>query len=131
MSWVARLEERLQPHLTAIADELAAEFPSMEISVYGGAVGSLTEWQGHDFGVECVFPGVADNVALAIEVAQLTTRPQLTGLDVAWGYPSGHFEISLVTDPVDLDDAALARIDAALPELAAALRAAVARGRPR
>jgi hypothetical protein len=41
-----------------------------------------------------VFPGVADTVALSIEVAHLTTRPQLTGLDVGWGYPSGHLEIS-------------------------------------
>jgi hypothetical protein len=40
MSWGARLEERLRPRLTAIADGLATEFPSMEISVYDGAVGA-------------------------------------------------------------------------------------------
>jgi hypothetical protein len=132
--WVARLEQRLLPQLGAIADELAAEFPAVDISVYCGPVGNLTEWQGHDFGIDCVFDRakaeVSDNLALTIDLAHLTTRPQLTGLDVYWGYPDATHELALISDPVDLDDAALDRIEAALPQLVAALRSALARGRP-
>lgn len=134
-AWVHRIGERVLPVLRAIAEDIARQHPDVDVDVWDAPVGSLTELQGHDFGVECMFsdrpPQESDNVALSIGIARLTTRPQLMTLDVCWGHPSGHLEIDLVSSPIDLDDDALERIADALPALADALKIAVARGRPR
>ena len=132
--WVQRIGDRVLPLLRSIADDIAREHPDVKVQVWDGPVGSLTELQGHDFGVECLFHDRAadetDTVALSINVAHLTTHPKLTSLDVCWGHPSGTLEIDVLADRIDLDDAALERILAELPRLASALRSAVVRGRP-
>jgi hypothetical protein len=123
------------PLLDAIAAELAREHPDVKVHVWNSPVGNLTELQGHDFGVECLFQDrpldESDNVALTIDIAYLTTHPKLMGLDVCWGHPSGKLEILLLAAPIDLDDSAIERIVAEVPKLASTLKAAVARGRPR
>ena len=109
------------PLLDAIAAELAREHPDVKVHVCNSPVGNLTELQGHDFGVECLFHDrpldESDNVALTIDIAYLTTHPKLTGLDVCWGHPSGKLEFGVLAEPIDLDDAALEKIFAELPQL--------------
>jgi hypothetical protein len=133
--WVQRIGDRVLPLLRSIADDIAREHPDVKVHVWDGPVGSLTELQGHDFGVECLFrdrtADESDNVALSINLAHLTTQPKLTSLDVCWGHPSGRLELDVLADWIDLDDAALERIVAELPRLASALKSAVGRGRPR
>jgi hypothetical protein len=133
--WVDRIGERVLPLLDAIAAELAREHPDVKVHVWSQPVGSLTELQGHDFGVECLFHDrpldESDNVALTIDIAYLTTHPKLTGLDVCWGHPSGKLELHILAEPIVLDDAAIDRIVAEIPRLASVLKSAVARGRPK
>jgi len=132
--WADRIGSRVLPTLCKIAEEIAHEYPQVGVHVRSHPVGSATDFQAHDFSVECVFdaqpPDESDCVALSITIAYLTTRPKLYTLDVCWGHPSGFLEIDLLSDPVDLDDDAIRRIEAALPQLEVALKAAVARGRP-
>jgi hypothetical protein len=132
--WVTRFEDQLMPTFERIAQEIRQTFPEMTARVWSSPIGSSTEFQGHCMGVDCVFkdapPEASDCVALTIQLAYLTTRPQLTSADVCWGHPSGHCEEELMSEPLDLSDAVIQQLQANLPTLESALRAAVARRSP-
>jgi hypothetical protein len=133
VSLANELEQRFLPLLEGIAARLRADFPAVRVSVGAHSVGSLTTFQGHLLWVECLLPGVPphqpDLVSITLGLRHLTTEP-LLDVDVGWGHPSGHLETEVFPCPVPVTEAALAEVEAALPQLAEILAAAVRRGHP-
>jgi len=132
---VQDLETRFLPRLEGHAEAVRRDFPNVDIGVYCWSVGSLTDHEGHDIGIDCLIAGVPndrpDNVALTIEVMHLTTEPKIFGADVVWGHPSGTIEAELFdSDPVPYSEANIAAVEEGLDDLVAALREALKRGRP-
>src|SRR5438477_9838189 len=107
---IQQVEKRLFEELRALADTLSTRFPALKIQVYSHSVGSLTEYQGHDIGIDCIFPNTTieqpDNVALSVSLYQLTTIPMINA-DIAWGHPSGHVEAEFSSDWVEVTDETL------------------------
>src|SRR5439155_2697312 len=66
---VEELEKRLLPALQKAADEISRQFPRVKATTWSSPVGSLTDYQGHDLGIDCLFmdatPDQTDNVALS------------------------------------------------------------------
>ena len=126
-----RFCRRLGEHAKAIRDE----FPSVKAEVWSWSTGSLTDWQGHDIGIDCQIADVPDdrpdNVALTISVMHLTTEPKFFGANVVWGHPSGTVEGELPgLDEAPYNETTVEIIDERLDELVAALRKALRRGKP-
>jgi hypothetical protein len=75
------LEKRYLPILRSMAQEIEAEFPNIRINVWSHSVGAVTEYQGHDIGIECLLPDtrfdLTDNIALSISVKHVTTIPKI------------------------------------------------------
>ncbi len=98
-SLVIKLEEKLLPEFQKIANRINQTIPNVKASVYGSSAGSLTNYQGYDFFIDCILTAyilyeaeeVADNVALSVGLCHLTTTPRISA-DVCWGHPSGHCE---------------------------------------
>jgi hypothetical protein len=128
------LERRFLPSLHKMAEEISQELPNVEAKVYSYSVGSRTDYQGHDIGIDCLFSDAThnqvDNVALSISVRHLTTIPEFDSADVCWGHPSGYVEAELLQVPVAVNEDVLVKLEDGLEELYNALRAAIASGRP-
>jgi hypothetical protein len=133
------LKARFLRPLQELAEALRRQVPGRQLRVYEGPVGSATEYQGYDVGIECLLPNVSpdqpDNVALQIGVCHLTSKPRVMA-DVVWGHPSGHVEAAFREDwsgnhewPEATPDV-LQAIEDDLPRLTAAFVAAVKRGQP-
>jgi hypothetical protein len=133
MAVVQDAEQRFFPSLHALAAEINERFQNVRATVWSYPVGSLTEFQGHSLGVDCVITDARsdqpDNIALEIGFRRLTTSPYLDA-GVCWGHPSGYSEADAFPDPVALTEDGLATVEAALPHLAAALVEALVRGQP-
>ena len=138
-SIVEELEEKLLRKFEALADRLTNEFSNVQVRAYSAPVGSLTEYQGHDFYVDCLFTDASveetDNVALTVSLAHLTTRPRINAA-VVWGHPNAHTEATFFADwhtsndwP-DVSEEILERLCADIPRLSSALVEAVRRRRP-
>jgi hypothetical protein len=86
------LETIVQPQLEQFADDLRARYPNVKFFVSNFAVGSLTSYQGHSACLEALLPhndpSWADNLALMVEVCQLTIIPKIQA-DVCWGHEGG------------------------------------------
>jgi hypothetical protein len=85
--------------------------------------------------ISCLMPHVvsdeaADLVDLVVQIQHLTTQPQLSGLYVCWGHPSGRVELDLLPAPVLLDATGWQLAARSVPVLVEALRNALLRGRP-
>jgi len=78
MSWLTRA---ILPRLEAAASLLSSEH-SREVTTFRGAVGSLTEFDGYDVGIEVEFAN-GDCVALSVTVGYLATVPRVCA-SVAW-----------------------------------------------
>lgn len=135
MDAVSQLRLSILPIFQAWEQELRAEHPDFIIKIWDGPVGKLTDWQGHDIGIECMFtnaaPGSSDNIALTVNLKHLNhPMPLIESADVVWGHPSGCVEASLLTAPVEFSPERLAEVVGRLPDLFAALKQAVRRGRP-
>jgi hypothetical protein len=132
-SLVSELEHELLPRFTDWANRLRAECPNVRANVFSHSVGSLTEYQGHGLGIDCLLTDTPDerpdNVALVVDVQHLTTVP-LIDADVCWGHPSGHVEAEFSFDPQDASSEVLKNLYADLPRLYDALVAAAKRGKP-
>src|SRR6185369_2832057 len=105
---------------------LRRRYPRLKIDTWSSPVGSLSEYQGHDVGIDCLNPYAppdeTDNVALSIGVKHLTTDPILCEASVCWGAggpPTGApaIHLDLLPEPVPWSLAALEVIEARLPEL--------------
>ena len=130
---VQELEEMFLPRLREVNDALERVFPLLRFNVWSSSVGGSTPYQGHDVGLECIFPDtpddLADNVAIVIGVKHLTTAPLLCEASVCWGQ-GWHPEISagLLPNPVAYSTAELNAISARLDELVECFRSAVILG---
>jgi len=136
---VNEIEELFLPELERLASDLRKRHPRLQFNVWHGPVGSLTKYQGHDVGIECILPradaAVSDNVTLCIGVCELTTTPKFMA-DVVWGHPSGHSEAAFREDcltsaewPV-VTQSTLEELRTTFPKLVQAFRLAVQRGAP-
>jgi hypothetical protein len=130
-----RLEFTLLPTLDAAAARLRSEFPKLRIRAEAHPIGSRTALQGHMAAISCLMPDVvseedADLVDLVVQIQHLTTQPELSGLYVCWGHPSGRVEIDLLPAPVPLDATGWQLVEQSVPVLIEALRNALRRGRP-
>jgi hypothetical protein len=134
MDPVSQVRASLLPILQAWGQELAGVHPDAMISIYDWPVGELTDWYGHDIGIECTFKNAApewpDNLALSVLLKHLNKKPSIVSADVVWGHPSGHIEASVLPAPVEFSTERLAELVARLPELFAAFKQAIQRGRP-
>jgi hypothetical protein len=92
---VQQIEALFLPELERLASQMRGQFPALRFNVWHSSTGRLTEYQGFDVGLECVFPKLgtdaANNVALSIELCHLTSTPRLMA-GVGWGHPSGQLE---------------------------------------
>ena len=55
---VEQIDELFLPELERLASDLQQRYPNLGFNVWHGVVGSLTDYQGYDCGVECLFPKV-------------------------------------------------------------------------
>jgi hypothetical protein len=133
MDLVAVIEQELLTPLRELAESLNRQFPDLTATVFSGAVGSLTEYQGYHIGVDCLFANVSanqpDNVALSIDLQHLTTNPTIDA-GVSWGHPSGHAEAEFSNEPLAVSESVLSDLYADIPRLGRALTEAAERGRP-
>jgi hypothetical protein len=94
-SLVEQIEQLFLPDLERLASQMRGQFPALEFNVWHSPTGTLTEYQGYDLGLECVFPAGGHNepttVALSIELCHLTSTPRLMA-GVEWSGSSGHSE---------------------------------------
>jgi hypothetical protein len=130
---IKELEDRLLPKLRKFAEEISEQFPTVKATVWSAPVGSLTDYQCHDLGIDCLLsdvgPDETDDVALSIGVKHRATTPLLEA-GVYWGAPSGHVEIELFPDPIEATAETIQELEAGLPLLYDAIKTAVRRGQP-
>ena len=134
MDPVSQLRVCLLPILQAWQQELRREYPDVTMNIYDWPVGELTNWRGHDIGIECTFKNAApkwsDNVALSVSLKHLHKTPSIVSAEVVWGHPSGYVEASVLPASVEFSSDRLERLIERLPELFTALKQAIRRGRP-
>lgn len=133
------LEERFLPRVRDCADQLRAAHPDCGICVHSSPIGSRTSFQAHELSIECILrnvpPDGADNVALTITFSHLDRDARLFAT-VYWGDPAGEPELDFRDDWTSSDQWPLAtpekiaELEAFLPALFDALRAALDRRRP-
>jgi len=115
------LEERLLAQLGDAATRLQRQYPRLRIHTWSSPVGSGTEYQGHDVGIDCVNPAASEaepgNLALSLGVMHLTTEPMLCTADVRWGQGGPDGGLDLLPEPVPWSLQALHALEARLPEL--------------
>src|SRR5262245_38661058 len=130
MESISQLRMSLLPILQRWQQELRNEYSDVMTNIYDCGVGGLTNWQGHDIGIECTLKNVApewpDNVALSVSLKHLHDQPSICSADVAWG--NGYVEESLLPASVEFSRERLATLVERLPELFTALREAIRRG---
>jgi hypothetical protein len=135
MSLVDDLAARVMPLLHGARDALAAAWPRHRFQVGTHPIGGLTDYQGHEIYLVCLFTDGRDpdSLQLTVNLAYLTSAPRLL-LDVVWG--SGDVEASLpeVWDRSSnwplADAEAVAEVLRALPRLLGVFEDAVRRGYP-
>jgi hypothetical protein len=130
MPHVEDLEARFLPWFRDAAEQLRLQFPNYKFMVWSSSVGGATTYQGHNLGVECLFPDAADHeadcVAAYVGVKHLTTEPQLAAVCVEWGngqHPD--VRVEFVEDDTPLDSQSMDEAASRLPELLRVFRAAV------
>jgi hypothetical protein len=118
---VETLERKILPHLEAAATNLGKRYPRLTINTWSSPTGSLTEYQGHDIGIDCVDPAALDaepcNVFLTIGVMHLTTQPLLCDAKVAWDSEGPASGLDLLLEPVLWSEEVLQNIEDRLPDL--------------
>ncbi len=137
---VAKLEEKLLPEFRKIANRINQTIPNVSARAYSSSSGLLTEFQGHDFFIDCILTDAShdetDNVALGIQLCHLTTIPRIS-VGVCWGHPSAHSEadfpdywIGSSNDWLIVSDEVLEDLYRDLPRLYEALFKALKRRKP-
>jgi hypothetical protein len=130
---VADLERRFLARLAEAGAGIERDFPHVRAKPWSAPLGSLTAAQGQVIGLECWLSdaplGGPDSVGLEISVWHLTTIPELYDAYVAWS--EGGIELEALASPVPYSPAAVGPLESQVGSLVAALREAVARGKPR
>jgi hypothetical protein len=128
-----KLERTLTAPFKEVAERLSNQFPNVVANVFSGSVGSLTEYQGHHIGIDCLLTDAPadqpDNVALCVDLRHLTTNPKIDA-GVVWGHPSGHVEAEFRPEPLEVSGEVLRGLYAELPRLYEGLVEAVKRRKP-
>lgn len=92
---IEKLEKKNLPEFEEIAAKIRDEIPNIMVNVCSTSLGSLTEYQGWGFCIDCMLTDASydeiDNVALSVTLFHLTTMPKIDA-DVCWGHPSGYVE---------------------------------------
>jgi len=74
---LAELEAKLLPLFREAAERIGQEHPSFKFQVFSSSVGGATAYQGHNLGLECMFPDAGDHeadcVAASVRVMHLTS----------------------------------------------------------
>jgi hypothetical protein len=130
---VKELEETFLPRLQAARDSFASEYPSLTFNVWSSPTGSLTEYKGHDVGIECMFPDAPDDrancVAIIVGVKHLTTLPLLCDASVGWGAgASPDITLNLLPSPVAYSQQSLSLLSLQFEQLLEVFGRAVAAG---
>ena len=130
MNYIAWLEGRFLPLLEEACAAISLEYPAYKFNVWSSAVGSMTDYQGHNLGLECLLPDAtddeADNFALLIGAMHLTTEPMICEACVEWsqgGHPD--IRIELLSEPLPFSSEAIDQIVLQLPELLLVFRKAL------
>lgn len=78
---VEQVESLFLHELERLAADLRKRFSAFQFNVYRGPVGDLTEYQGYDVGLECIFPsassGGSENISLSVDLCHLTSKPKV------------------------------------------------------
>lgn len=137
---VSKLEEKLLPEFQKIADQINQTIPNTVARVESYEVGSLTQYQGYGFCIDCHLSDASDdepdNVALDVSLGYLTTVRRICG-GVSWGHPSGKSEASFRNwsgmfpdEGIVVSDEVLEDLYRELPRLYEALFKALKRRKP-
>lgn len=135
---VEQIDQLFLPGLERLASQMRGQLPALEFNAWQSPTGTLTEYQGYDLGLECVFPQAADNapnaVALTIDLCHLTSTPRLMA-SVGWSGPSGQSEAEFRdwSENADWPEATSETIEEprrTFPALVQAFGSAVERGVP-
>src|SRR5271169_2415575 len=90
---VEQAEALFGSDMERLASDMQKRFPEFRFNLWRGPVGSLTEYQGYDIGVECVFqtigPHDSVSVSLSVELCHLTSTPKVMAT-VNWDPASAH-----------------------------------------
>ena len=128
----AQLENDLLPLFRAALPQLSAGAPQVLASVFAFSSGSADAFQQYHVGISCLLDNVAadqpEEVALLVSVSGLDSGADAgvrLRAQVLWGQPSGAVETQ-----VEVPQADMPALHAALPGLLAALGAAACRGTP-
>ena len=132
MDFIGLIEQRIMPRLRYAGEQIANEFPSVNVNVcsYGG--GALTGHLVYGFAIDCcleVRQSENDNVSLIILLQHLEGQPTISA-EVTWGAPSGFTELELYEDEIFASEEVLIDIEDKLPLMINTLRSALARGKP-
>jgi hypothetical protein len=129
---IAECRTRVLPFCGELVAKLNADVPRVNAQVFDGPVGSATPYDGHHFGIDCLFPEAPadepDNVALIVDLWHREGTLQVSA-DVVWG--EGSVEAQLLPDHTPATDEVLSAIVDGLPVLADALMTALRRGKPK
>jgi len=78
---VRHVEYLFQNMLETCGSELRIRYPALKFQLWSYPVGSLTTYQGHSLGIECIFPRIRvdifDHIALSIDVCHLDSVPRI------------------------------------------------------
>jgi hypothetical protein len=127
------------PELERLASEMRERHPNLQFNVWNDAVGTLTDYQGYGFCVECILPNAAqnapNNVAICVDLCHLTSTPRLMA-DVVWGHPSGYSEAAFKdncrfsNDWPEATEEIVEELRKEFPKLVRAFQSALERGGP-
>lgn len=133
---IEQCRAQVLPLCEKVAERISIELPHVRTNVFEGSVGAATTYQGHHFGVECLFPDAlpseSDNVALVVDVGTMEGVFQISA-GVCWGQGEheGGVGAQLLPQHTPVSEAALAQVIEGLPRLGDVLVEAARRGRPR
>src|SRR5262245_30654730 len=103
MDSVSQLRASLLPILQIWEQELRRDYPDVVTNIYDLPVGSHTDWNGHNIGIDCLFgeaaPDSPDNLALLVSLKHVHKAPSLVSADVVWGH--GDIEASVLPECVE------------------------------
>ena len=126
MNPASQLGQRILPMLQGWAGRLLAEYPALGVKVLDLGRDGLA--------LECTLPDPApdmpERVTLAVTLRDREGTPTIQSAEVVWGHPSGHIEAQIEPPCGELTPELIEQVADGLPELFAALRQAIRRGRP-
>lgn len=128
-----RLRQSILPQLRESADRLRSQFPTVDVEVFEGDVGSATDYQGYHLGLDCVFKDITslelpNGIALEISIKHVQTAPTIDTADVVWNHPSGRVVADILPEPVTMSEAHVHALSQGIPTLVLALEQAIANG---